>query len=53
MSYLFRRAHGETLEGGGVSECFLSASRMIPGDLDSRLSEWMVVAGRNDRRGDR
>ena len=32
MSYQFRRALGETQEGGGaVSECFLAASRMIPG----------------------
>ena len=33
-SYQFRRALGETQEGGGtVSESFLAASRMIPGDL--------------------
>lgn len=53
MSYQFRRALGETQEGGGaVSECFQAASRMIPGDLDSWHNEWMVVADRNDRRGD-
>ena len=53
MSYQFRRALGETQEGGGsVSECFQAASRMIPGDLDSWHNEWMVVAERNDARGD-
>ena len=53
MSYQFRRALGETQEGGGaVSECFQAASRMIPGDLDSWHDEWMRVADRNDRRGD-
>lgn len=53
MSYQFRRALGETQEGGGsVSECFQAASRMIPGDLDSWHREWMVVAERNDARGD-
>ncbi len=31
MSYQFRRALGETQEGGGaVSECFLAASKMVP-----------------------
>lgn len=53
MSYQFRRALGETQEGGGsVSECFQAASRMIPGDLDSWHREWMHVAERNDARGD-
>ena len=53
LSYQFRRALGETQEGGGaVSECFQAASRMIPGDLDSWHDEWMRVADRNDRRGD-
>jgi dienelactone hydrolase len=53
MSYQFRRALGESQEGGGaVSECFQAASRMVPGDLDSWHKEWMVVADRNDRRGD-
>jgi len=33
MSYQFRRALGETQEGGGaISECFEAASRMVPGD---------------------
>lgn len=53
MSYQFRRALGETQEGGGsVSECFQAASRMTPGDLDSWHHEWMMVANRNDKRGD-
>ena len=34
LSHQFRRSLGETQEGGGsVSEIFLAASRMIPGDL--------------------
>ncbi|HET7671224.1 MAG TPA: alpha/beta hydrolase [Burkholderiales bacterium] len=52
LSYQFRRALGETQEGGGaVSECFQAASRMKP-DLESWHREWLVVAERNDRRGD-
>src|SRR6267143_2108697 len=53
MSYQFRRALGETQEGGGaVSECFQAASRMVPGDKESWHREWLAVAQRNDRRGD-
>jgi dienelactone hydrolase len=53
MSYQFRRALGETQEGGGaVSECFQAASRMKPGDADSWHVEWLRVAERNDSRGD-
>ncbi len=52
-SYQYRRALGETQEGGGtVSESFLAASRMIPGDYDSWHDEWMVVASNNFRRGE-
>jgi dienelactone hydrolase len=52
LSYQFRRALGETQEGGGaVSECFQAASRMKP-DLESWHREWLHVAERNDRRGD-
>jgi dienelactone hydrolase len=52
-SYQFRRALGETQEGGGaVSEVFQAASRMRPGDDDSWHEEWLRVAERNDRRGD-
>ena len=52
-SYQFRRALGETQEGGGtVSESFLAASRMIPGDYDSWHKEWLVVADANMKRGE-
>ncbi|MBM1144986.1 alpha/beta hydrolase [Alcanivorax sp. ZXX171] len=53
MSYQFRRALGETQEGGGaISECFQAAARMIPGDKDSWREEWLRIATRNDERGD-
>ena len=53
MSYQFRRGLGETQEGGGsVSECFLAASRMVPGDKDSWHEEWLRIADQNMRRGD-
>ena len=53
MSYQFRRALGETQEGGGaVSECFQAASRMMPGDQESWHVEWTRVAERNRIRGD-
>jgi pimeloyl-ACP methyl ester carboxylesterase len=53
MSYQFRRALGETQEGGGtVSECFLAASRMIPGDKESWYREWKRLADSNRNRGD-
>lgn len=52
LSYQFRRGLGETQEGGGaISECFLAASRMVPGDKESWHREWMVVADNNWRRG--
>jgi hypothetical protein len=52
LTYQFRRGLGETQEGGGaVSECFLAASRMIPGDYDSWNREWMRVADQNWERG--
>ena len=35
-----------------MSESFLAASRMIPGDYDSWHKEWMVVADNNMRRGE-
>lgn len=54
MSYQFRRALGETQEGGGaVSECFQAAQRMVPGDKESWHREWLHVAERNHRRGDK
>ena len=44
LSYQFRRGLGETQEGGGaVSEVFLAASRMIPGDLESWHAEWKRI----------
>ena len=53
MSYQFRRALGETQEGGGaVSEVFLAGSRMKPGDAHSWHEEWLRIAEHNDRRGD-
>ena len=53
MSYQFRRALGETQEGGGaVSECFQAARRMTPGDKESWHREWLHLARRNHRRGD-
>ena len=53
MSYQFRRALGETQEGGGsVSECFQAASRMTPGDNESWYVEWTRVGDRNRARGD-
>ena len=52
LTYQFRRGLGETQEGGGaVSECFLAASRMIPGDYDSWNREWMRIADQNWARG--
>ncbi len=53
MSYQFRRGLGETQEGGGaVSESFLAASRMVPGDKESWHAEWLRVGEYNHRRGD-
>ncbi len=53
MSYQFRRALGETQEGGGaVSECFLAASRMVPGDKESWHREWLRVADHSRASGD-
>lgn len=50
LSYQFRRALGESQPGGGtVSEAFLAASRMIPGNLESWHAEWMRVADNNRR----
>lgn len=53
MSYQFRRALGETQEGGGaISECFQAASRMVPGDRESWYTEWYRVAERNRLRAE-
>lgn len=48
FSYQFRRALGETQEGGGaVSECFRAATRIVPGDNESWFRAWQEVAERN------
>ncbi|MCP1673762.1 dipeptidyl aminopeptidase/acylaminoacyl peptidase [Natronocella acetinitrilica] len=53
MSYQFRRALGETQEGGGaISECFQVASRIDPSDSESWHREWLRVGDRNRERGD-
>ncbi|WP_027531722.1 S9 family peptidase [Bradyrhizobium sp. WSM3983] len=53
-SYQFRRGLGETQEGAGaISEVFLAASRMKPGDDESWHREWMGVAERNRERATR
>ena len=53
-SYQFRRGLGETQEGtGAVSEAFLAASRMTPGDDESWYREWTQVARRNHERADK
>lgn len=52
FAYQFRRGLGETQEGGGaVSECFLVASRIVPGDRESWHREWLKVADANFARG--
>ena len=52
LSYQFRRGLGETQEGGGaISEVFLAASRMIPGDKESWHREWLTIAEQNWDRG--
>jgi len=52
FAYQFRRALGETQEGGGaVSEVFQAAARMVPGDLESWHREWLAIAERNRERG--
>ena len=51
FAYQFRRGLGETQEGGGsVSEVFLAASRIIPGDEESWHKEWKVIADANQKR---
>ncbi len=53
MAYQFRRALGETQEGGGaVSEVFQTGNRIDPGDLDSWHAEWLITAERAHQRGD-
>ena len=52
FAYQYRRGLGETQEGGGaVSECFMVASRIVPGDKESWHREWLKVADANFDRG--
>lgn len=53
MSYQFRRALGETQEGGGaISEVFQVGARIDPSDSESWYKEWNVIGDRNRLRGD-
>ncbi len=53
VSYQFRRALGETQQGGGaISECLQAAARMVPSDRESSHAEWLAVAERNRTRDD-
>ncbi|MCB5362403.1 alpha/beta hydrolase [Pusillimonas sp. CC-YST705] len=53
MSYQFRRALGETQEGGGaISEIFQAGARIDPSDSESWYREWLHIADRNHKRGD-
>ncbi|MCL4186887.1 MAG: alpha/beta fold hydrolase [Rhodobacteraceae bacterium] len=53
MSYQFRRALGETQEGGGaISEVFQVGARIDPADPESWHREWNAIGDRNRIRGD-
>lgn len=53
MSYQFRRALGETQEGGGaISEVFQVGIRIDPSDAQSWQREWEALGDRNQARGD-
>jgi dienelactone hydrolase len=48
FSYQFRRALGESQEGGGaITECFRTAARISPHDNESWYSAWLQAADRN------
>ncbi len=52
-SLQFMRVLGSAQEGGStVSECFLAASRILPGDDESWYRAWTAVADSNKARGD-
>lgn len=52
-SLQFMRVLGSAQEGGStVSECFLTASRIVPGDDESWYRAWTIVADSNKSRGD-
>lgn len=53
MSYQFRRALGETQEGGGaISEVFQVGEKIDPSDSESWYREWNAIGDRNRLRGD-
>ncbi len=52
-SLQFMRVLGSAQEGGStISECFLTASRITPGDDESWYREWRAIADANKERGD-
>ncbi|EKS38936.1 alpha/beta hydrolase family protein [Afipia clevelandensis] len=52
-SLQFMRVLGSAQEGGStVSECFLTASRIVPGDDESWYLAWTAVADSSKARGD-
>jgi hypothetical protein len=51
LSFQFSRALGAAQEGASlISECFLAASRMTPGDTESWYREWRVLGEKSERR---
>lgn len=52
-SLQFMRVLGAAQEGSStISECFLTASRIVPGDDESWYREWNAIADANRARGD-
>lgn len=52
-SLQFMRVLGSAQEGGStISECFLAATRIVPGDDESWYREWKALADANKARGD-
>lgn len=52
-SHQFMRVLGSAQEGGStISECFLTASRIIPGNDESWYRAWTIIADSNKARGD-
>jgi pimeloyl-ACP methyl ester carboxylesterase len=52
-SLQFMRVLGAAQEGSStISECFLTASRIVPGDDESWYREWNAIADANKARGD-
>ncbi len=53
-SLQFMRVLGSAQEGGStISECFLTASRVVAGDDESWYRAWKAIAETNKARGDR